>query len=236
MPWQAMAGSDQVRHCNECKLNIYNLSAMTEVEIQRLLAQRADQRVCVRFYRRADGTMLAQDCPRGLKRLAKRVSKLGAALLSALVAMSYASAKTKPQGQACQRVQGQQGSANIFIVVTDPDGAVVPGARIALLDKSGKTRFSGKTDGAGTLMKSDLPAGDYTLKIAVSGFKEHSDALQLEHSKNVQVNLKLSLAAASVSVEVFASPVEVVGTYSTSVTVTAPPSSIGRSQPGLMRQ
>jgi len=79
MPWQAMAGSDQVRHCNECKLNVYNLSAMTEVEIQRLLAHRADQRICVRFYRRADGTMLTQNCPRGLKSLAKRVPKLGAA-------------------------------------------------------------------------------------------------------------------------------------------------------------
>jgi hypothetical protein len=89
MPWDAMAGNQQVRHCGECKLNVYNLSAMTEIEIQRLLVmQPAEQRVCVRFYRRADGTMLTQDCPRGIKRLAKRVSKLGAAVFSALVSMN----------------------------------------------------------------------------------------------------------------------------------------------------
>ena len=218
MPWDAMDGNEQVRHCGECKLNVYNLSAMTEIEIQRLLVmQRAEQRVCVRFYRRADGTMLTQNCPRGVRRLAKRVSKLSAAVFSALVSMNYAMAKaatagtatagsktagSKTQPQACHRVQAQEQSANILVVVTDPDGAVVPGARIALVDSAGKTRFKGKTDGAGALMKSDLSPGDYTLKVSVQGFKEYSDVLHLPDSKNVKAHLKLSLASASTTVEV----------------------------------
>ena len=221
MPWDAMAGNQQVRHCSECKLNVYNLSAMTETEIQRLLMrQGAEQRVCVRFYRRADGTMLTQDCPRALNRLAKRVTKLGAAVFSALVSMNCAMAKTttagtatagsKTQTQACQRVQAQEKSANILVVVTDPDGAVVPGARIALVDSAGKTRFKGKTDGAGALMKSDLPPGDYTLKVSVQGFKEYSDVLHLADSKNVKAHLKLSLASASTTVEVTANTLGVV--------------------------
>jgi hypothetical protein len=221
MPWDAMAGNQQVRHCGECKLNVYNLSAMTEIEIQRLLVmQPAEQRVGVRFYRRADGTMLTQDCPRGVKRLAKRVSKLGAAVFSALVSMNCAMAKTttagtatagsKTQPQACQRVQAQEQSANILVVVADPDGAVVPGARIALMDSAGKTRFKGKTDGAGTLIKSDLPPGNYTLKVSVQGFKEYSDVLHLPDSKNLKLNLKLSLASASTTVEVTASTLGVV--------------------------
>jgi hypothetical protein len=221
MPWDAMAGNQQVRHCGECRLNVYNLSAMTEIEIQRLLVmQPAEQRVCVRFYRRADGTMLTQDCPRGIKRLAKRVSKLGAAVFSALVSMNCAMAKTpavgtatagsKTQPQACQRVQAQEQSANILVVVADPDGAVVPGARIALMDSAGKTRFKGKTDGAGTLIKSDLPPGNYTLKVSVQGFKEYSDVLHLPDSKNLKLNLKLSLASASTTVEVTASTLGVV--------------------------
>jgi hypothetical protein len=79
---------------------------------------------------------------------------------------------------------------------------VVPGARIALVDSAGKTRFKGKTDGAGALMKSDLPPGDYTLKVSVQGFKEYSDILHLPDSKNVKAHLKLSLASASTTVEV----------------------------------
>jgi Carboxypeptidase regulatory-like domain len=239
MPWEAMAGNAQVRHCDECKLNVYNLSAMTEAEIQRLLAGRTDQRVCVRFYRRADGTLLTQDCPRRLRLLAKRVSRLGAAVLSAFAGVNYGMAKTKTQPQACQRVQPSQSLANVLIVITDPDGAVIPGARIALMGDTGKIWVSGKTDGAGTLMKSDLPSGDYTLKVGVRGFKEHSEHLHLEHSKNVQVNLKLSLAAASATVEVVASPMEVTQGALSSMTEaapTTPPMPIGRSQPAPMRQ
>lgn len=242
-----MDGNEQVRHCGECKLTVYNLSAMTEIEIHRLLTKRAEQRVCVRFYRRADGTMLTQDCPKALKRLAKRVSKLGVAVFSALVSMNYAmamakttagtaAARSKTKPQACRRVQAQEKSANILVVVTDPDGAVVPGARIALLDSAGKTRFKGKTDDAGALMKSDLPPGDYTLKASVQGFKEYSDVLHLPDSKNVKVHLKLSLASASTTVEVTASNLGVVdvgalATFSYSNGHAAPMPAPARYQP-----
>ena len=240
MPWQAMTGSDQVRHCAECQLNVYNLSAMTEKEIQRLIAERAEQGLCVRFYRRADGTMLTKDCPQGLKRLTKRVSRLGAAILSALVSMNYAIAKTKAQPQACQRVQTSEASANLVVVITDPDGAVVPGARLVLIDKSGKMKFKGRTDGAGALMKNDLPSGDYTLNVAVPGFRDYSDTLHVEHNKNVHVNLKLALAATSTSVEVIASPMVIQGTtqgiLSSTPAPTLPPMRAGRSQPAPMRQ
>jgi hypothetical protein len=239
MPWEAMRGDALVRHCDDCKLNVYNLSAMSEKEIQQLLAERQGRRVCVRFYRRADGTMLTQDCPRGLRRMAKIVSKLGAAALSAILSISFAAAKTKTQPQACQRVQTQESSSNMLIVVADPDGAVVPGAKVALLDQSGKTRFNGKTDGKGSLMKSDLPAGDYTLQVTVHGFKEISSVLHLEHGKNVQVTLKLALAGNSETVEVTADSIGVMGTVgilSTSAPVTAPLLPPGNSRPAPMRQ
>jgi len=238
MPWNAMAGTDLVRHCGECRLNVYNLSAMTEVEIQHLLGERDGQRVCVRFYRRADGTMLTQDCPRGLKRLTRRVSMLCAAVLSAIVSVNYAAAKTRPRQNACSRVQAHETFANMSITITDPDGAVIPGAKIVLLDHAGKTRFSGRSNGAGSLTSNDLKPGDYTLKVAVRGFKEYSDALRLEESKNVQVNLKLALAATSTTVEVVSSPVEVQGTVGILVPAAVPnlPATPNHSQPAPMRQ
>jgi len=33
-----MAGDERIRRCSECNLNVYNLSAMTEHEVQRLVA------------------------------------------------------------------------------------------------------------------------------------------------------------------------------------------------------
>ena len=36
--WNKMVGDERVRHCAECNLNVYNLSAMTERQVQALIA------------------------------------------------------------------------------------------------------------------------------------------------------------------------------------------------------
>ena len=69
--WDAMSGDDRTRFCGECQLNVYNISAMTEPEARDLIAS-TEGRLCVRMYRRADGTILTQDCPVGLAKLRKR--------------------------------------------------------------------------------------------------------------------------------------------------------------------
>lgn len=77
--WDAMKGDEQVRRCERCALNVYNLSALTADEARALIKAREGQRLCVRFYERDDGTVLTRDCPRGLTararwRMARNVS------------------------------------------------------------------------------------------------------------------------------------------------------------------
>jgi len=60
--WDLMQGDDRVRHCGSCNKDVFNLSAMAEDEAADLLADNADGHLCVRFYRRADGTVLTSDC------------------------------------------------------------------------------------------------------------------------------------------------------------------------------
>ncbi len=83
--WDEMAGTDQVRFCSGCRKNVYNLSEMTRDEAEALVWEK-EGRLCVRFYTRADGTMLTQDCPVGLRalrvKLAKKLSYAAALLLS----------------------------------------------------------------------------------------------------------------------------------------------------------
>ena len=62
--WNDMPGSDSVRSCERCQHKVYNLSEMTAPEAADLL-RRAEGRLCVRFYRRADGTVMTKDCPVG---------------------------------------------------------------------------------------------------------------------------------------------------------------------------
>jgi hypothetical protein len=65
MSWERMEGDARVRSCGQCKLNVYNLSGMTREDATKLVAA-AEGRMCVRFLRRADGTILTEDCPVGL--------------------------------------------------------------------------------------------------------------------------------------------------------------------------
>lgn len=73
--WERMEGDDRVRFCALCRLNVYNLSGMSRQEAEDLIRQNQG-RLCVRYYQRADGTMLTQDCPVGLQALRKRVATL----------------------------------------------------------------------------------------------------------------------------------------------------------------
>ena len=84
--WNEMIGDARKRFCGECKLNVYNLSEMSKVDAEQLLIQ-SEGRVCVRFYQRADGTVLTQDCPVGWQAVKNRVSKVSAAVASLVIGL-----------------------------------------------------------------------------------------------------------------------------------------------------
>ncbi|HJZ78720.1 MAG TPA: hypothetical protein VKD91_00180 [Pyrinomonadaceae bacterium] len=80
--WNQMVGSELVRLCGQCELNVYNLSGMSRLEAESLIA-RTEGRLCVRFYRRRDGSIITRDCPVGLRAIQRRVSYLAQAILAA---------------------------------------------------------------------------------------------------------------------------------------------------------
>ncbi|MEZ5424784.1 MAG: hypothetical protein R2747_00845 [Pyrinomonadaceae bacterium] len=79
--WEGMIGNNRQRYCGQCELNVYNLSGMTRREAENLLLQ-SEGRLCVRFYRRADGTILTKDCPVGWQAVKKRMSRYWTAAFS----------------------------------------------------------------------------------------------------------------------------------------------------------
>jgi hypothetical protein len=93
--WDSMPGTDQVRHCGQCDKNIYNLSAMTRRQAEALLRQ-TEGRLCARLYRRADGTILAENCPAGLRAIGRRISRVAGAAMSAVATLSSATAAQFP--------------------------------------------------------------------------------------------------------------------------------------------
>jgi hypothetical protein len=80
-----MSGDDRARFCGRCSKHVYNLTAMTRREAEELVV-RTEGKLCVRFYRRADGTMLTADCPVGVAALRRPVLLMGALAAAFLIA------------------------------------------------------------------------------------------------------------------------------------------------------
>ncbi len=96
--WDEMRGDERVRFCTSCAKNVYNLSAMPREDAERLLQERVGKgaegnELCVRFYQRADGTIMTADCPVGVKKkrrkqLALSVAGAGVMALAATTTVS----------------------------------------------------------------------------------------------------------------------------------------------------
>lgn len=63
--WDEMKGDDRTRFCGQCGHNVYNFTGMSQDEVARHLRE-AEGRVCGRFYKRADGTLMTRNCPAGM--------------------------------------------------------------------------------------------------------------------------------------------------------------------------
>ncbi|MFA6210221.1 MAG: hypothetical protein WCT03_16960 [Candidatus Obscuribacterales bacterium] len=109
--WNTMDGDDHVRVCGACKHNVYDTSKLTSKEIIDLMAR--DSNACLKIYRRADGTLLTEDCPFGLRTIrrgARKVSKIAASLWA--LALSFTSVSAQPSAVQTESTPKQKASGN----------------------------------------------------------------------------------------------------------------------------
>jgi hypothetical protein len=100
--WNAMQGDDRKRYCSQCKLHVHNLSGMTADESIDLLRAAGQGRLCVRLFRRADGTVLTRDCPVGLRQKLRAGWARAVAMLAALWAGAVSCVKQPATGADAQ--------------------------------------------------------------------------------------------------------------------------------------
>lgn len=82
--WGRMVGDERVRFCDQCRLKVYNLSGMSKREAEALVTN-SEGRLCVRFYRRGDGTILTENCPTGLRAIKRRARRVAGSVASAVL-------------------------------------------------------------------------------------------------------------------------------------------------------
>ena len=66
--WDNMTGDERTRFCGQCKKNVYNISDMSRAQAEKLFIE-SEGKACLRLYRRADGTVITDDCPIGLRKV-----------------------------------------------------------------------------------------------------------------------------------------------------------------------
>jgi hypothetical protein len=124
MPWDKMAGDDRVRACGDCQKNVYNLSDLTRDEAEALIVEK-EGRLCVRYFQRADGTILLKDCAVGVKqRRRRRFVAVGVAASLAGTALAY----VRPGGTSAPRVQAAVAQAVARVQVTQAAGEAAAAA------------------------------------------------------------------------------------------------------------
>jgi hypothetical protein len=184
--WERMEGDERVRHCAVCSLNVYNFAEMTRDEVQALLA-RTEGRICARLYRRADGTVLTRDCPRGLRELRRRASRIAAATVAALLSVpAFAlcrSSSKKPRLEiyrsevslTTERVATTQPAAFTGVVVVN--GEPVPGVTVTLRNEATRQTVTAVTNANGVFTFASQTDGSYRVDVTLPGL----DPRQIEH-------------------------------------------------------
>lgn len=128
--WDDMTGDEHVRFCGLCEKNVYDLSSLSAEQAESLLRERGES-MCVRFFRRNDGTVLTSDCPvGGRKRFWRRVTA-GAAAGMAAAGLTMAALGGQQGGMVMgeiEPVMGQMVAPEVEMgkVAVEPVQAVQP--------------------------------------------------------------------------------------------------------------
>jgi hypothetical protein len=208
-----MEGDERVRFCRLCDQHVYNIASLTRAEAESLFA-RTEGRLCARLYRRADGTVLTSDCPRGLAAARRRVARAAGAALAAVLGLC-GGAFGQGRGKAAESCEsGAVKVARAAVpgrglalkgTVIDPARGAVPDAVVLLAAKGSKRKYRAVTSAEGAFEFPALPPGTYKLEVSSPGFETLKvKRLAVGTDEAVRLDLTLGLDPAEVMVGVVA--------------------------------
>jgi ankyrin repeat protein len=208
--WNSMSGNNQVRFCEHCNLHVTDLSTMTRQDAMRLVA-RSRGRLCVRYIRVPAGGVLTK-APEKLYRIGRRVSRIAAGAFTASLTLSNAAAQNSLRPGAdesrqasviAKAISPREQGTSLSGVITDPNGAVVPGVTVTLTNSTSKVAFNFTTVDDGAYKFSLLEAGIYNLSVEAPTFARVEPIdLNLGPSTNRTIDIAVSLPVFTELVEV----------------------------------
>jgi hypothetical protein len=206
-----MPGDERVRFCSQCNLHVYNISAMNAAEAESLFAK-TEGRLCVRLFRRADGTVLTRDCPVGLRLWRRRLARGAGAALTALSSLfggfEVAAKPTLSQGQSVvqpqfkikrSKAEAKKSLPILSGTVYDITRAVIPGAKVKLIKEgeeiAPEREKKTDTNDEGQFQLNPVGPGSYTVVVEAVGFKMFSTKIKLDEGEDVRLDVTLEVGS-----------------------------------------
>lgn len=98
----------------------------------------------------------------------------------------------------------QNATTSLRGTVTDPSGAVVPGATVTLRDSASGQTLTATSKGSGEYQLSAIPPAKYTIEVTATGFGDQSKLAELLVNQPATINFKLSMQSNAEIVDVTA--------------------------------
>jgi hypothetical protein len=203
--WDEMSGTDQIRYCSECRKYVYNLSEMTRREAEALLASRGNQ-MCARLIRDLDGTTLNVDSLPPVRLLGWKPGPVASTVVSAIISItpgaaalangqssSHSSQSVDASGHKTQRPAPGTLTSTITGIVSDENGAALPGAAVTLTSEASGEVLSQLTSEEGEFRFDGLAARTYIVEIRAKGYnlvKHHDVDLQQGQARRLDVAME----------------------------------------------
>jgi hypothetical protein len=99
---------------------------------------------------------------------------------------------------------GQNATTSLRGTVTDPSGAVVPGAKVTLLDSANAQTLTTVSRASGEYSLTQIPPAKYTITVTAGGFGKQSKLAELLVNQPATINFALSLQSNNEIVDVTA--------------------------------
>lgn len=224
--WDAMTGDDRVRNCDSCKIDVFNIAEMTAVEAEHLIQIR-EGRLCIRLFKRSDGTVITKDCPVGFRAYQKRIARFAGAALAAILGLfsvSFGQKEDKKSFDAAKagivRTSNEKQETDLIGTVLDPHGAIVAGAEIKLFKVGDKKRATTKSNEEGIYRFATLGVGIYRLEVRYNGFKTYKIVgIEVKDNEIISIRIILQPDGNIVTVGIYADE-PMINTSSSSITTT----------------
>lgn len=217
--WEKMDGNDRFRFCSHCSKHVNNLSEMTRKEAARFV-RASDGNICIRYIvdPRSQRPMFANQ----LHQITRRAPGLTAGVMTASMALSTAAyAQSEPVAAnaktASVRVEQTKNdapkekvkepatpasTARITGTITDPNGAVIPGATVTILGMSTTRDSSATTNDEGVYRFENLKPGTYQIESTAPGFMTNVRAITVGEQDEKVEDSSLDVAPIEVTVDI----------------------------------